>query len=415
MKPKNGKDRIYARVQGSTGAARYYADVRDLGHGQVALKSPGSGRATDDPDEARILLGELLKAIREGKMPTKTAKPTKQLGDETRLGPMSERFIKDNPRGNVPKSVETKKRHLGRAKKFFGADRPLKSIESRHVRKWMDKLAGEGKSNQTILHHIWALSPVFEYARELGTWTSAEAKNPVQRIYGKPKARRGRHESQKAKYLEIPDAAKILKAAKKLDRINRNGLIQFVYPLIATFLLTGGRQSEVLGLTWDDIDVDLDFITFRPNKWRGLKREWSERTIPLWSQLKPILKDHRKKMNGSDLVFPSPRLEHVGTEGMIHDIRKIMRNLKKTSGVDFPGGGVTIFRHTYATARLQTTDNGKQISLWTVAKELGHKNVSRIEDTYGHPSHFRPRGEVVEYRVGATHDFPESAPLSLVV
>ena len=58
-----------------------------------------------------------------------------------------------------------------------------------------------------------------------------------------------------------------------------------------------------------------------------------------------------------------------------------------------------LFRHTYATARLQTTDGGKQISLWTVAKELGHKTVARVEDTYGHPSHFRPRGEVVEYRV----------------
>jgi hypothetical protein len=27
--------------------------------------------------------------------------------------------------------------------------------------------------------------------------------------------------------------------------------------------------------------------------------------------------------------------------------------------------------------------------------------VSRVEDTYGHPSHYRPRGEVVEYRIGA--------------
>ena len=31
--------------------------------------------------------------------------------------------------------------------------------------------------------------------------------------------------------------------------------------------------------------------------------------------------------------------------------------------------------------------------------ELGHKNVCRLEDTYGNPNHFRPRGEVVEYRV----------------
>jgi hypothetical protein len=67
MARKTGKDRLYTRVQGSTGVLRYYADLRDLGYGQVALKSPGSGRATDDPDEARILLGELLKDIKAGK------------------------------------------------------------------------------------------------------------------------------------------------------------------------------------------------------------------------------------------------------------------------------------------------------------------------------------------------------------
>ena len=83
---------------------------------------------------------------------------------------------------------------------------------------------------------------------------------------------------------------------------------------------------------------------------------------------------------------------------MVNDLRKAMAELRKQSSVNLPEG-VTIFRHTYATARLQTTDNGKQIAIWTVAKELGHKNVSRVEDTYGHPSHYRPRSEVVKYRV----------------
>ncbi len=72
---------------------------------------------------------------------------------------------------------------------------------------------------------------------------------------------------------------------------------------------------------------------------------------------------------------------------MVNDLRKVMIDLRKHSSVDLPEG-VTIFRHTYATARLQTTDGGKQISLWTVAKELGHKNVSRVErnlsTTMGH-------------------------------
>jgi integrase len=82
---------------------------------------------------------------------------------------------------------------------------------------------------------------------------------------------------------------------------------------------------------------------------------------------------------------------------MFTDLRKPLAVISDELGIQVPT--LTKFRHTYATARLQTTDGGKQIALWTVAKELGHKTVSRVEDTYGHPSHYRPRGEVVEYRL----------------
>ena len=195
--------------------------------------------------------------------------------------------------------------------------------------------------------------------------------NPVSRLYRKPSARRDRKESQRAEYLEIPDAAKALEAARKLNHTRRNGLIEFVHPLVATFLLTGGRKAEVLGLTWGDIDFDLGLVTFAPNQRRGLKRVWSERSVPLWPQLREILEAYRRAgCSPSDLLFPSPRTAHGGREGMVNDLRKAMAELRKQSSVNLPEG-VTIFRHTYATARLQTTDNGKQIAIWTVAKELG--------------------------------------------
>ena len=79
------------------------------------------------------------------------------------------------------------------------------------------------------------------------------------------------------------------------------------------------------------------------------------------------------------------------------DLGADLRAIADDLGVKAPR--LTKFRHTYATARLQTTDGGKQIALWTVAKELGHKTVALVEDTYGHPNHFRPRGEAVEYRL----------------
>ncbi len=399
MARKNGKDRLYTRVQGASGIVRYYADLRDIGGGQVALKPTGATRATADEDEARILLGRLLEDLKAGRGRKRVARAKSAPVDETRLRAMSNRLLKDNPGDVTDKWLGEVAMRLKRAQEWFGIDRTLESIEPIHIRAWIKKLTDDSLKSGTIRHRLHSLSSVYRYAQALGTVTPHC--NPVARLYRKPSARRDRSESQKAKYLEIPDAALVLDAAKCLKRTRRNGLIEFVHPLIATFLLTGGRKAEVLGLTWGDIDFDLRTVTIRPNRWRSLKREWSERTIPLWPQLDEILgqyRDSRKTEDRSGLVFPSPRASRGGPQEMIHDVRKIMRDLRKQSGVSLPDG-VTICRHTYATARLQTTDNGKQISLWTVAKELGHKNVSRVEDTYGHPNHFRPRGEVVEYRV----------------
>jgi integrase len=43
-----------------------------------------------------------------------------------------------------------------------------------------------------------------------------------------------------------------------------------------------------------------------------------------------------------------------------------------------------VFRHTYITARLQTLDRGAPVSLWTVAREVGHNGAAMIERVYGH-------------------------------
>ena len=61
------------------------------------------------------------------------------------------------------------------------------------------------------------------------------------------------------------------------------------------------------------------------------------------------------------------------------------------------------FSHTYATARLQTTDRGAPVAAWTVAKELGHTGTAVIEKTYGQLGDVRHRADVVEYRLEQHH------------
>jgi integrase len=358
--------KLYTRNQG--GKTRYYADLRDIGGGQAALRPPGSTRATEDKAEAAQLLANKIREM--GGV---------RLGRTMGLGDFVTEFLAVNP-GHVTERwlAETKLR-LGRAVEFFGTDRELTTIRPIHLRQWLGKLSHLSASNQR--HHLYALSSLYRYAQEVEVVPLGY--NPVAGLYRKPSV--VKQQQRTDEFFEVQDAARFLDDARRLDAY---------YEVIATYLLTGGRRTEVFGLLVGDIDFEVGTVRFKPNRYRGLKRVWSERTIPLWPQLREILEPYVETLGAEEdeLLFPGRR------DGMITDLRKPLREITKEAGMtEVPR--ITKFRHTYATARLQTTDNGKQISLWTVAKELGHKTVARVEDTYGHPSHYRVRGEVVEYRL----------------
>jgi hypothetical protein len=53
-----------------------------------------------------------------------------------------------------------------------------------------------------------------------------------------------------AAWLAVPTAALVLEAAKCYRSGNPAKACPFIYPLVAPFLLTGGRADEVLGLRW---------------------------------------------------------------------------------------------------------------------------------------------------------------------
>ena len=83
-----------------------------------------------------------------------------------------------------------------------------------------------------------------------------------------------------------------------------------------------------------------------------------------------------------------------------------------------------MFRHTYCAARLQTLDQGAPVSIYTVARELGHGGDSMVKRVYGHLGTVRHRAEAVEYlveqhkatlgeRLSALQPAPHLLPLSL--
>ena len=409
------RSRVYWRERG--GDRRAYGDFRDfsdVGGGREPLVAAGQKLATTDPDVAASLLGDRLKELEArrrghvfggtGRGASLSCFAAEHLVAKAKAGKVTDRWLA---------STEL---HLRRAVAQFGAARALRSIGVADVRAWVDRLQetattrGRAMDGGTVRHHLNALSNL--YRRAAAEAIVPPGYNPAAALMEKPSARR-----VEAKWLEVPEAALLLESAFRFQSARRDLAIPFAYPLIATYLLTGGRRAEVLGLEVDDVSLDRRTITFRPNAHRRLKTGTSARVVPLWPQLEETLRKYL--FQGGDapngLLFPS----HAGATVMLTDFRKVLDRVAIAAGfweyvLDADGqpakdregepmrrGTVRskMFRHTYCSARLQTLDQGAPVSIYTVGKELGHGGDSLVKRVYGHLGQVRHRADVVEYRV----------------
>jgi integrase len=199
-----------------------------------------------------------------------------------------------------------------------------------------------------------------------------------------------------ARWLEVPDAALLLEAARTYLAPEEG--TRFGYALVATYLLTGARETEVYGLELDDVSLERRTVTFRPNRWRRLKTPGSHRIIPLWPQLETILREYLRGPHrpAGELLFPSLATGH---EAILTDSRKLLDHIATRAGWNVGEIRSKALRHTYCAARLQTLDGGAPVSIYTVSRELGHTSPAMVHRVYAHLGAIRHRSGVVEYRV----------------
>ena len=210
--------KLYTRNQGGT--PRYYADLRDINGGQVALKAPGSSRATTDEVEAYKLLASKIEEI-QGKVAA---------SGSARLKPFMEEFIRQNPGDVTDQWLHDTELRLQRAVEYFGVDRDLVSIGPKHIRAWLNQELSH-LANGTQRHYLHALSGVYRYAQELGVVPVGF--NPVGGLFRKPSMVSKRQRTDE--FFEIDQAARYLDASRRLGQHHE---------LIATYLLTGGRRAD---------------------------------------------------------------------------------------------------------------------------------------------------------------------------
>lgn len=413
--------RVLWRNQG--GVERAYVDLRPWGGKRTALKVPGERRALTGKDKelAEGLAADLVAKAAKGRAEHRE-RAVFGLPQTMGLADAVREHLKAKALGSVTDGCLVADEHyLARFIERWGAGKDIGVIDTADVRKAIDWLRvlpngrevtlADGTKHQgtlspgTVRHHLNALSNLYARARSEG-WVPT-GYDPVGDLLDKPVGDPG-----EALWLEPAEAALYLQAARHCPAspaANGQPPITFGYELVATFLLSGGRQDEVLGLEASDVDFKRDTITFRPNEWRGLKTAKSHRTVPLWPQLKQILKAYimGKNRPSGRLLFPSNRGD---AERMLTDVRKLLDRVAERAGTLYvmdeghkrkaEDGEIRtkVFRHTYTSARVQTLDHGQPVSLWTVARELGHSSTSMIERVYAHLAGSRHRAERVEFR-----------------
>ncbi len=376
-----------------------FADVLPRGKTREPLKAEGEKLATTDKDLAAQLLGARIEQLREARLRRQvTGSPVKwtlrDLHEDYKkaLAQAPDAEITDDWIAKVEKYLDT-------AVEFFD-ERDIQTIEPPDVWDWLNWLRdtktgrrGSGLSGATLRHYFYALSGMFDHAVFRGLLPKG---NPAVRV---DKKRRPRVDTPKQPWLEPHESALFLEAARLLKR--RPGTAPmaypFVYPVVATFLLTGGRKAEVLGLAVNDVDFSADCVRFRPHPWRRLKNDGSIRNVRLWPQLAAILRDY---LGGPDapkghLLFPG------ADEHMIVDLRKTLDTLAELCGWPKATVSPKAFRHAYASARVHTVGGD---AIFNVAHEMGHNSLAMISRVYAHYFAHRRDDEItrqpmLEYRV----------------
>jgi integrase len=165
------------------------------------------------------------------------------------------------------------------------------------------------------------------------------------------------------------DVGRLLEAIREL-RPDR-------FAMFATFVYTGARKGEVLGLRWANIDLERRTITIRHSYAAGQTKSGKHRNVPIPPPLVDILRRHRiEEPYQGELVFPNDAGEAYTKNSKLEDVLRAA--LKR---VGLPQIRIHDLRHVYASHWLMAGG-----SLADLKRNLGHHSVAFTDAVYGHLS-----------------------------
>ncbi|WP_311944602.1 tyrosine-type recombinase/integrase [Halomonas piscis] len=151
--------------------------------------------------------------------------------------------------------------------------------------------------------------------------------------------------------------------------------------MIALACYAGLRASEVLGLTWANVDLDKGALKIQQTAIEGKVRKTTKsghvRSVPISPSLRPFLIELKESDPDGCWLFPGKNPDNP-----LYQVQHIFSRLKRRAKMaDAPG--FHALRHTFATRALENA-----VSLHAVKSWMGHSSIQMTESylhfTQGH-------------------------------
>ena len=221
-----------------------------------------------------------------------------------------------------------------------------------------------GLSPKTLNNHLTLLISMLNLGVDLGWLTTP------------PRIKKPKLIDVDYRWLRTPDDIKALLVAAR-DEEPR------VMQLYAAAVCTGMRAGELLGLRWEDVDLESRLITVRRSYDKPTKTG-AIRHVPVLDPLLPVLREWRL-MNPLPCVFPGQTGRPQGPSARVLQeiLKRCLRRAELVPGgkqAEAPYERITFhdLRHTFASHWVWRGGD-----LFRLQKVLGHKNV-QMTQRYAH-------------------------------
>jgi integrase len=260
------------------------------------------------------------------------------------------------------------------------ASRDARSIDADDLVGWHEQQRHLGATAWSIRARWMGLRGLLGHAARVGYITA----NPCETLTRRERPKPGR---SRTRYLSETDIQQLL------DHSNGDELA-----INATLVFSGLRVSELLGLTWADIDFKTNVMRVRSQMSRQghrapLKTEAAARDVIMMSQLANLLRARRLASTFSaddDLVIGNG----IGRTLGYTRLRKAFAAAATKASVD--GATPHTCRHTFASILI---DGGASVEF--VAQQLGHASTKTTWDIYVHLFRARDQAETARHELDA--------------